>query len=271
MMDAALEELPPVDARTLRHVVLASSLGAMFEWYDFFLYGSLAGVIAQEFFSGLNHNTAIILTLLAFAAGLIVRPFGALVFGRLGDAGGRKRTFLITLLVMGASTFLVGCLPTFAVAGALAPVSLVALRILQGLALGGEYGGAATFVAEHVASRRRGMATSWIQTTGNYGLLLSLMVILVCRHALGAQFDAWGWRLPFLFSAILLVVSVYIRLSLHESPVFLAMKRRGTISKSPLREAFGRPPERAALARRSPRGSRRVSAGCPDMPAPWRS
>jgi MFS family permease len=239
MTDAAVEELPPVDARTLRHVVLASSLGAMFEWYDFFLYGSLAAVIAQQFFSGLNHNTAIILTLLAFAAGLIVRPFGALVFGRLGDAGGRKRTFLITLLVMGGSTFLVGCLPTFAVAGVFAPVSLVALRILQGLALGGEYGGAATFVAEHVASRRRGMATSWIQTTGNYGLLLSLMVILVCRHALGAQFDAWGWRLPFLFSAILLVVSVYIRLSLHESPVFLAMKRRGTISKSPLREAFG--------------------------------
>jgi MFS family permease len=238
-MNDVIDDLSSVDSRTLRHVVLASSLGAMFEWYDFFLYGSLAGVIAQRFFSGLNHNTAIILTLLAFAAGLIVRPFGALLFGRLGDAGGRKRTFLITLLIMGSSTFLVGCLPTFATAGAFAPIALVALRMLQGLALGGEYGGAATFVAEHVASRRRGMATSWIQTTGNYGLLLSLLVILACRRILGDQFDAWGWRLPFLFSAVLLIVSVYIRLSLQESPVFLAMKRHGTTSKSPLREAFG--------------------------------
>jgi MFS family permease len=238
-MNDATDDLSSVDSRTLRHVVLASSLGAMFEWYDFFLYGSLAGVIAKQFFSGLDPNTAIILTLLAFAAGLIVRPFGALIFGRLGDAGGRKRTFLITLLVMGSSTFLVGCLPTFATAGIFAPIALVALRMLQGLALGGEYGGAATFVAEHVASRRRGMATSWIQTTGNYGLLLSLVVILICRRTLGEHFDAWGWRLPFLFSAVLLIVSIYIRLSLHESPVFLAMKRRGTTSRSPLREAFG--------------------------------
>jgi MFS family permease len=238
-MNNVVDDLSSVDSRTLRHVVVASSLGAMFEWYDFFLYGSLAGVIAQRFFSGLNHSTAIILTLLAFAAGLIVRPFGALLFGRLGDAGGRKRTFLITLLIMGGSTFLVGCLPTFATAGAFAPIALVALRMLQGLALGGEYGGAATFVAEHVASRRRGMATSWIQTTGNYGLLLSLLVILICRRTLGEQFDDWGWRVPFLFSAVLLIVSVYIRLSLQESPVFLAMKRHGTTSKSPLREAFG--------------------------------
>jgi MFS family permease len=243
MTDIATAEVAelssPVNARTLRHVVLASSLGAMFEWYDFFLYASLAELIAKRFFSGLNDNTAIILTLLAFAAGLIVRPFGALVFGRLGDSGGRKRTFLITLLVMGGSTFLVGCLPTFATVGILAPIALVGLRMLQGLALGGEYGGAATFVAEHVPSRRRGMATSWIQATGSYGLLLSLLVVLVCRRTIGDQFDAWGWRVPFLFSAVLLIVSIYIRLSLHESPVFLAMKRQGTVSRSPLREAFG--------------------------------
>jgi MFS family permease len=244
----ALEAQPDVPAmgadiapepRLLRHVILASSLGAMFEWYDFFLYGSLAEVIAGHFFSGLEHRTAIFLTLLAFAAGLIVRPLGALVFGSRGDAGGRKQTFLITLLIMGGATFLVGCLPTFATAGVIAPIALVTLRLLQGLALGGEYGGAATFVAEHVPPQRRGMATSWIQTSGNYGLLLSLLMILACRTTLGPRFETWGWRLPFLFSSVLLVVSIYIRLSLHESPVFLALKRHGTTSRRPLREAFG--------------------------------
>jgi MFS family permease len=233
------ERSDPATRRVLRHVIWASSLGALFEFYDFYLYGSLASVIARQFFSGLNDTSAFILTLLAFASGFLVRPFGSLVFGRLGDLVGRKRTFLITLLLMGGSTFCVGCLPTYASVGAAAPIALVVLRMVQGLALGGEYGGAATYVAEHVPPRRRGFATSWIQTTGSIGLLLSLAVILLCRHVLGAQFDAWGWRIPFLLSAVLLAVSMYIRLRLRESPVFLDMKRHGTISKAPLREAFG--------------------------------
>ncbi|MBS0365746.1 MAG: MFS transporter [Proteobacteria bacterium] len=220
-------------------VVLASSLGALFEFYDFYLYGALAATIGRQFFSALNDTSAFILALLAFAAGFVVRPFGALVFGRLGDLVGRKYTFLITLSIMGGSTFLVGCLPTYASAGVAAPIALVLLRMLQGLALGGEYGGAATYVAEHVAPRRRGYATSWIQATGSIGLLLSLVVILVCRGALGASFDAWGWRIPFLLSAILLAISIHIRLRLRESPVFLDMQRQGTVARAPLREAFG--------------------------------
>jgi MFS family permease len=227
------------DRSTVQHVILASSLGTLFEWYDFYLYGSLAAVIAKQFFSGLDDRSAFILTLFAFGAGFLVRPFGSLVFGRLGDLVGRKHTFLITLVIMGGSTCLVGCLPTYATAGAAAPIALVALRMLQGLALGGEYGGAATYVAEHVPPARRGLATSWIQTTGSFGLMLSLVVILGCRYALGDGFERWGWRIPFLLSAFLLAISIYIRLRLQESPVFAAMKRHGTTSKAPLKEAFG--------------------------------
>jgi MFS family permease len=227
-----------VSRRTLRHVVLASSLGALFEFYDFYLYGSLAAVIAKRFFSGLNETTAFILTLLAFASGFLVRPFGSLVFGRLGDRVGRKQTFLVTLLLMGGSTFFVGCLPTYDAVGAAAPIALVALRMLQGLAIGGEYGGAATYVAEHVPPERRAYATSWIQMTGSLGLMLSLVVILACRRAAGPDFDLWGWRIPFLLSSILLAVSVYIRLKLRESPVFEQLKRAGQVSRAPLREAF---------------------------------
>jgi len=239
MMARAAETEGAATRRVLRHVIWASSLGALFEFYDFYLYGSLAAVIAKRFFSGLNDTSAFILTLFAFASGFLVRPFGSLVFGRLGDLVGRKRTFLITLLIMGGSTFLVGCLPAYQTIGIAAPIALVMLRMLQGLALGGEYGGAATYVAEHVPPRQRGLATSWIQTTGSIGLMLSLVVILICRHAMGAAFDVWGWRIPFLLSAILLVVSMYIRLRLRESPVFLAMKQHGTMSKAPLKEAFG--------------------------------
>jgi MFS family permease len=227
------------DRSTVQHVILASSLGTLFEWYDFYLYGSLAAVIAKQFFSGLDDRSAFILTLFAFGAGFLVRPFGSLVFGRLGDLVGRKHTFLITLVIMGGSTCLVGCLPTYSTAGAAAPIALVALRMLQGLALGGEYGGAATYVAEHVPPARRGFATSWIQTTGSFGLMLSLVVILGCRYALGDGFERWGWRIPFLLSAFLLAISIYIRLRLRESPVFAAMKRHGTTSKAPLKEAFG--------------------------------
>jgi MFS family permease len=239
MTDTAADSQNLATRSVLRHVIWASSLGALFEFYDFYLYGSLAAVIAKQFFSGLNDTSAFILTLFAFASGFLVRPFGSLVFGRLGDLVGRKQTFLITLLIMGGSTFFVGCLPTYASVGAAAPIALVMLRMLQGLALGGEYGGAATYVAEHVPPQRRGLATSWIQMTGSIGLMLSLVVILLCRHSLGAAFDVWGWRIPFLLSAILLAVSMYIRLRLRESPVFLDMKQRGTISRAPLREAFG--------------------------------
>jgi hypothetical protein len=222
-----------------RKVVLASSLGTVFEWYDFYLYGSLAAIIAKQFFSALDPTSGFIFALLAFAAGFIVRPFGALVFGRLGDMVGRKHTFLVTILIMGASTFLVGVLPGYGSIGLAAPVLLIALRLLQGLALGGEYGGAATFVAEHSPPESRGAHTAWIQTTATLGLLLSLMVILGTRTVLGeAQFAQWGWRIPFLLSALLLAASVWIRLSMEESPLFVQMKAEGRTSKSPLREAF---------------------------------
>ncbi len=223
-----------------RRVILASSLGTVFEWYDFYLYGSLAAVISKQFFSGVNETTGFIFALLAFSAGFFVRPFGALVFGRLGDLVGRKYTFLITIVIMGLSTALVGVLPSYASVGVIAPVLLVALRLLQGLALGGEYGGAATYVAEHAPPGKRGLYTSWIQTTATVGLFLSLIVILVTRTALGADFDTWGWRIPFLVSIVLLAVSVYIRLQLAESPVFLEMKESGTRSKAPLTESFAR-------------------------------
>ena len=224
-----------------RKVILASSLGTVFEWYDFYLYGSLAPLIAKQFFSALDDTSAFIFALLTFAAGFIVRPFGALVFGRLGDVVGRKQTFLVTILIMGVSTFLVGLLPGYATLGVAAPVLLVLLRMLQGLALGGEYGGAATFVAEHAPAARRGGQTAWIQTTATLGLFLSLLVILGTRTALGeAAFAAGGWRIPFLVSVLLLALSVWIRLSMEESPVFRRMQAEGRASKAPLRESFGR-------------------------------
>ena len=223
-----------------RKVIFASSLGTVFEWYDFYLYGSLAAIIAKQFFSGLDSGSAFIFALLAFAAGFIVRPFGALLFGRLGDMVGRKYTFLVTIVIMGLSTFIVGLLPSYATIGVAAPVILIALRMLQGLALGGEYGGAATYVAEHAPHHKRGAYTSWIQTTATLGLFLSLMVILGARTITGeAAFADWGWRIPFLVSILLLAVSVYIRLSMHESPAFQKMKAEGKTSKAPLSESFG--------------------------------
>jgi MFS family permease len=222
-----------------RKVIFASSLGTVFEWYDFYLYGSLASIIAKQFFIG-DPTTTFIFALLAFAAGFIVRPFGALVFGRLGDMIGRKYTFLITILIMGASTFIVGLLPGYAAIGIAAPIILVTLRILQGLALGGEYGGAATYVAEHAPHGKRGSFTAWIQTTATLGLFLSLLVILGTRTAVGEEaFNAWGWRVPFLVSVLLLGISVWIRLSMNESPAFAKMKAEGKTSKAPLSEAFG--------------------------------
>jgi len=224
-----------------RKVIFASSLGTVFEWYDFYLYGSLAAIIAKHFFAGVNETTSFIFALLAFAAGFAVRPFGAIVFGRLGDMIGRKHTFLITIVIMGVSTAVVGFLPGYATIGVAAPVILITLRLLQGLALGGEYGGAATYVAEHAPKGKRGYFTSWIQTTATLGLFLSLLVILACRTLLGTEaFETWGWRIPFLVSILLLIVSVYIRLQLSESPVFLKMKEEGKSSKAPLTESFAR-------------------------------
>ena len=226
--------------RAHRRVIFASSLGTVFEWYDFYLYGSLSAIISRQFFSGVNETTGFIFALLAFAAGFFVRPFGALLFGRMGDLSGRKYTFLITIVIMGTATALVGALPSYAQIGVAAPVALITLRLLQGLALGGEYGGAATYVAEHAPPGRRGLYTSWIQTTATLGLFLSLLVILVCRFLLGTEaFDAWGWRIPFLLSTVLLAVSVYIRLQLQESPVFQQIRSTGGLSRAPLREAFG--------------------------------
>jgi len=224
-----------------RKVIFASSLGTVFEWYDFYLYGSLAAIIAKQFFAGTDPNTAFIFALLAFAAGFLVRPFGALVFGRLGDMIGRKYTFLVTILIMGSTTFLVGLLPSYATIGVAAPIILISLRILQGLALGGEYGGAATYVAEHAPNDKRGAFTAWIQTTATLGLFLSLLVILGTRTAMGeAAFADWGWRIPFLVSVFLLAISVWIRLSMNESPAFAKMKAEGKTSKAPLTEAFAK-------------------------------
>ena len=223
-----------------KKVIFASSLGTVFEWYDFYLYGSLAAIIAKQFFAGLDPTSAFIFALLAFAAGFIVRPFGALVFGRLGDMIGRKYTFLVTILIMGLSTFIVGVLPNYASIGVAAPVILIVLRLLQGLALGGEYGGAATYVAEHAPNGRRGAYTAWIQTTATLGLFLSLMVILGTRTFTGEEaFADWGWRVPFLVSILLLAISVWIRLSMNESPAFKKMKEEGKTSKAPLTESFG--------------------------------
>ncbi|ACS58466.1 MFS transporter [Rhizobium leguminosarum] len=223
-----------------KKVIFASSLGTVFEWYDFYLYGSLATYIGATYFTQYPEATRNIFTLLAFAAGFLVRPFGALVFGRLGDLVGRKYTFLMTIMIMGLSTFLVGILPGAATIGIAAPIILIALRLLQGLALGGEYGGAATYVAEHAPNGRRGYFTSWIQTTATLGLFLSLIVIVLVQYLMGAaQFAAWGWRIPFLVSVVLLGISVWIRLRMNESPAFQRMKAEGKGSKAPLTEAFG--------------------------------
>ncbi|MEZ5937454.1 MAG: MFS transporter [Hyphomonadaceae bacterium] len=229
-------------------VIGASSVGTMFEWYDFFLYGSLAANITHHFFSGVNETTGFILALAAFAAGFLVRPFGALAFGRIGDIVGRKNTFLVTMIIMGAATFTVGLLPSYATMeslgpgmGVIAPFALVALRVLQGLAIGGEYGGAATYIAEHAPDGKRGFFTSWIQITATIGLFVSLMVILGVRSSMSTeQFEDWGWRVPFLLSSALLLVSIWIRLQLNESPVFLKMKEEAATSKAPLSEAFGK-------------------------------
>ena len=224
-----------------RFVIFASSLGTVFEWYDFYLYGSLAAIIGAQFFSAYPPATRDIFALLAFAAGFLVRPFGAIVFGRIGDIVGRKYTFLVTILIMGLSTFIVGLLPNAATIGIAAPIILIILRLLQGLALGGEYGGAATYVAEHSPPGKRGYYTSFIQTTATLGMFLSLLVILFTRTILGeADFAAWGWRIPFLLSVVLLGVSVVIRLKLNESPVFQKMKDEGKGSKAPLTESFAR-------------------------------
>ena len=253
--------VPAPTARRDRLVIAASSLGTVFEWYDFYLYGLLATIISSQFFSGVNETTGFIFALAAFAAGFAVRPFGALVFGRIGDLVGRKYTFLVTMGIMGLSTFLVGLLPSYASVGVAAPVALVTLRLLQGLALGGEYGGAATYVAEHAPPGRRGFYTSWIQTTATLGLFAALLVVIGTRTMLGEEaFADWGWRVPFLLSILLLAVSLWIRLQLEESPVFQKMKAEGTTSKAPLRESFARwgnlqdRPDRPVRRRRRPGG-----------------
>jgi MFS family permease len=225
---------------TEKRVILASSLGTVFEWYDFYLYGLLATIISAQFFSGVNETTGFIFALAAFAAGFAVRPFGALVFGRLGDLVGRKYTFLVTMGLMGFATFTVGLLPSYASIGVAAPIMLVVLRLVQGLALGGEYGGAATYVAEHAPNNKRGLYTSFIQTTATLGLFAALLVVIGTRTMIGEEaFKEWGWRVPFLISAVLLGVSLWIRLQLQESPVFQKMKEEGTNSKAPISEAFG--------------------------------
>lgn len=224
-------------------IITASSLGTVFEWYDFYLYGLLTAIIAAKFLTGLNPTTSFIMALLVFAAGFIVRPFGALVFGRIGDMVGRRYTFIVTLLVMGLSTFLVGCLPTYETVGVAAPIMLVVLRMFQGLALGGEYGGAATYVAEHAPEGKRGLYTSWIQITATAGLAMALLIVILVRSpvtGVGEEaFKDWGWRVPYLISGLFLCVGLWLRLKLHESPVFQKMKDEGTSSKRPLGEAFG--------------------------------
>ena len=223
-------------------IITASSLGTVFEWYDFYLYGLLTAIIAAKFLTGLNPTTSYIMALLVFASGFIVRPFGALVFGRIGDLVGRRYTFIVTLVVMGLSTFLVGCLPTYETAGVLAPIMLVVLRMFQGLALGGEYGGAATYVAEHAPDGKRGFYTSWIQITATAGLAMALLIVILVRSpvtGVGEEaFKAWGWRIPYLISGLFLMIGLWLRLKLHESPVFQKMKAEGTGSKRPLSEAF---------------------------------
>jgi len=236
--ETATADAPPQSSQTL--VILGASLGTMFEWYDFFLYGALAANIAAHFFSAANETTAFIFALAAFAAGFLVRPFGAVVFGRIGDIVGRKNTFLATMTIMGTATFLVGILPTYSDIGVAAPILLVSLRLFQGLAIGGEYGGAAIYVAEHSPADQRGYQTSWINATATLGLLLSLFVIMGTRASMSADdFAEWGWRVPFLISVLLLIISIWIRMRLNESPVFQRMKEEAATSKAPLAEAFG--------------------------------
>ncbi|HEX9513515.1 MAG TPA: MFS transporter [Puia sp.] len=237
---------PDTAARRIRKVIAASSVGTLIEWYDFYIFGSLATVIASQFFPKTNPTAALLSTLATFAAGFIVRPFGALVFGRLGDLVGRKYTFLLTLVIMGGSTFAIGLVPKYETIGFAAPLIVLLLRLLQGLALGGEYGGAATYVAEHSPAGRRGYYTSWIQTTATVGLLLSLGVILLTRHLLDPdlarsieKFNDWGWRIPFLISIVLVVISIYIRLKMSESPLFSRLKTEGKVAVNPLKESFG--------------------------------
>ena len=238
---AGTADRPVARGGETRKIIWASSLGTAFEWYDFILFGALAPVIAKQFFTKVDPTTGLVFALLAFSAGFIVRPFGALVFGRLGDVVGRKYTFLVTILIMGLSTFAVGLLPNYDSIGIAAPILLIVLRLLQGLAVGGEYGGAVVYVAEHAPKHRRGEFTSWIQTTGTIGFMLSLIVVLATRTATGeAAFAEWGWRIPFLLSIVLLGLSVWVRMAMHESPVFARMKASGTVSKAPLSEAFGR-------------------------------
>lgn len=241
-MAAAYDAVPKHHAATQSEklVITASSLGTVFEWYDFYLYGLLATIISAQFFSGVNETTGFIFALAAFAAGFAVRPFGALVFGRIGDLVGRKNTFLVTMGLMGFSTFVVGLLPSYASIGVAAPIMLIAMRLVQGLALGGEYGGAATYVAEHAPNHKRGLYTSFIQTTATLGLFAALLVVIGTRMLVGEEaFKDWGWRIPFLVSIILLAVSMWIRMQLAESPVFQKMKEEGKTSKAPLTEAFG--------------------------------
>lgn len=224
---------------SIAKVISASSVGTLIEWYDFYIFGSLATIIAKQFFPENAGTSALLSTLAIFAAGFIVRPFGALVFGRLGDIIGRKYTFLLTLVLMGGSTFAIGLIPGYASIGMAAPLLVLLLRLIQGLALGGEYGGAATYVAEHAPANRRGFYTSWIQTTASIGLVLSLGIILLVKNNIGdAKFSAWGWRIPFLISAILVIVSIYIRMKMHESPLFAKLKKEGKTSVNPLKESF---------------------------------
>src|ERR671921_1425058 len=222
-------------------IITASSAGTLIEWYDFYIFGSLSTILSQKFFPDVNPTAALLSTLATFAAGFIVRPFGALVFGRLGDVIGRKYTFLLTLVLMGGATFLIGCVPSYATIGAWAPLLVLLLRLLQGLALGGEYGGAATYVAEHVPTNRRGFYTSWIQTTATLGLFVSLGVILSIRRLVGVDefTNGNGWRYPFLLSIVLVIVSIIIRLKMHESPLFTELKKEGKTSSKPLKESFG--------------------------------
>ncbi|NTV45647.1 MAG: MHS family MFS transporter, partial [Chlorobiales bacterium] len=229
----------PEEVTSTRRVIMASSVGTLIEWYDFYIFGSLAKVISEQFFPKDNPTAALLSTLAAFAAGFVVRPFGALFFGRLGDLIGRKYTFLVTLVIMGGSTFLIGVVPGYATIGFLAPTIIFILRLLQGLALGGEYGGAATYVAEHSPEGKRGYFTSYIQTTATIGLFVSLGVILIVRQSIGVEaFTDWGWRIPFILSVFLVAISVYIRMKMSESPLFAKLKKEGKTSTNPLAESF---------------------------------
>ncbi len=235
----ALPTMTRQEKKLIRKVILASSVGTLIEWYDFYIFGALASIISLKFFPAANPTAAYLSVLATFAAGFVVRPFGALVFGRLGDLVGRKYTFLLTLIIMGGSTFAIGLVPSYGAIGAVAPIIVLALRLLQGLALGGEYGGAATYVAEHAPGHKRGYYTSWIQTTATLGLFLALGVILITRNSMGlSAFDDWGWRIPFLISAFLILISIYIRLRMQESPLFAKIKEEGKVATNPLKESF---------------------------------